>query len=118
MVEKWIPQTKRRVDLFGFIDIVAVVPGSHLLGIQATSNDNVASRITKIREDCQAAARDWLEAGGRIAVYGWAKKGGRGQRKLWTLRVEHVHLDDLPASRSPHPSETDDTEAGLFRDPS
>jgi hypothetical protein len=32
VVEKWIPHTRRRLDLFGVIDIVALIPGQELTG--------------------------------------------------------------------------------------
>lgn len=82
-VEKWIPQTKQRVDLFGFIDLVAVHDDeTGCLGIQATSASNMASRQDKILS--LDSAHRWLKAGNRIWVVGWSKKGAAGQRKLWT----------------------------------
>jgi carbonic anhydrase len=79
VVEKWIPAVKRRQDLFGFIDILAVRDGE-VLGVQATSGDNVASRVNKIAEhDNVGAVR---KAGIRIVVHGW-RKNAAGR---WTLR--------------------------------
>ncbi len=95
VVEKWIPQVRRRVDVFGFGDILALDGNPGSLLIQATSTPHSANRVTKIREDCNAAAREWLQAGNRIEVWGWAKRGARGKRKLWTLRVDVVGLEDL-----------------------
>lgn len=98
VVEKWIPMVKRRVDLFGCIDLIAVVPASphnesYILGIQATSDPNVASRVTKAK--AEPKLRDWMLAGGRFAVWGWGKKGPAGKRKLWTLREHWLTLADL-----------------------
>lgn len=104
VVEKWRPQKAgelggrttffltNRLDLFGFIDIIALdtIPGT--LGIQATSTDNMAARIHKATEDTADALKDWLLAGNRFEVWGWAKRGARGKRKLWTLRVVDVEL--------------------------
>ncbi len=70
VVEKWIPQVKRRKDLFGFIDIVALTPLG-IVGIQVTSGDHVAERCNKIRDEPLAIT--WLKAGGK--------------RKLWNLRI-------------------------------
>lgn len=99
VVEKWIPQTRRRLDVFGFGDILALdgQPGSLL--VQATSGSNVSSRVTKILTECRALAQTWLAAGNRIEVWGWAKKGPRGARKLWTLRVVEVtatNVEEMP----------------------
>jgi hypothetical protein len=96
VVEKWIPQARRRIDAFGFGDILACQSGrraSHYVGIwliQCTSGDNHASRVKKIVET--PAAEEWRAAGGRIAVVSWSKRGGRGERKLWQPRWEEVVL--------------------------
>lgn len=95
VVERWIPRARRRVDLFGFIDIVCITHGRAIFGIQATTTSNLAARVTKIRLHCAAAAREWLEAGGHLAVHGWSKKGPRGKRKVWTLTERIITLADL-----------------------
>jgi hypothetical protein len=80
VVEKWIPAVKRRQDLFGFIDILAVRDGE-VLGVQATSDSHVANRATKIAEhDNVGAVR---KAGIKIHVHGW-RKNAAGR---WTLRI-------------------------------
>jgi hypothetical protein len=92
VVEKWIPQMKRRVDLFGCIDIVAIREGE-TLGVQCTTRDNQSSRITKIHEEPRM--RLWVAAGNRLAVYGWAKRGPKGKRKLWQATVTELTISDL-----------------------
>lgn len=83
VVEKWIPAVKRRQDLFGFIDILAVREGE-VLGVQSTSGDNVASRVTKIAEHENVSAV--RKAGIRLLVHGW-RKNAAGR---WTLREVDV----------------------------
>jgi hypothetical protein len=99
VVEKYIaPGLHRkfghRVDVWGFGDVLALdgEPGSLL--IQATSADNIAHRVAKIRTECAEAARAWLAAGNRAQVWGWraTKQGGR---KLWSVRVVSVTGEDL-----------------------
>lgn len=90
VVERFIPQTKRRNDLFGFIDIVVLDGQPGVLGIQATSTGNMSARAMKIQEECTEAAKSWLDAGNRIWVVGWAKRGAKGKRKLWTPRIREV----------------------------
>jgi hypothetical protein len=92
VTEKRIPKINILKDAFGFGDVLAMdgLPGSLL--IQATSTPNMASRETKIREHCWDAATRWLDAGNRIQVWGWAKRGAAGKRKLWTLRIVEVTL--------------------------
>lgn len=82
VVERWIPQARRRKDLFGFIDLVAITPDG-ILGIQATSGSNVSARVEKAKDQPHYGA--WL-AFARAEVWGWAKQGPRGKRKVWTLR--------------------------------
>ena len=36
----------------------------------------------------------WLQGGGRFEVWGWAKRGKAGARKLWTLSRRRVKLVD------------------------
>lgn len=95
VVERRLPYGFTTIDLFGFIDVVALdgLPG--LLGVQTTSQPHAAARVHKIAEECAEAARRWLAAGNRIEVHGWAKRGGRGERKLWTVSVRRLTLADL-----------------------
>jgi hypothetical protein len=82
VTERWIPGANVRRDLFGVIDVLCV--GEHeVVGVQATSGDNVAARITKITEHPNLAA---IRKGGiRLLVHGWRKSKGR-----WKLREVDV----------------------------
>lgn len=90
VVERWSPYARKTLDLFNVIDVVAIafsVPsGQGILGIQTTSDAHHADRRDKIL--AEPKARAWVEAGGRLELWSWAKRGGAGKRKLWTLRVE------------------------------
>lgn len=79
VVEKWIAAVKRRQDLYGFIDILAI-RDDEILGVQATSGDHVAERVAKIAEHEHVGAV--RKAGIRIAVWGW-RKNAAGR---WQLR--------------------------------
>lgn len=70
VVERWNPFAKKRIDLFGFIDIVAMRDGE-ICGVQATSLDNMGARIAKIK--AEPRAKTWKKAGGTIQVWGWRK---------------------------------------------
>jgi hypothetical protein len=87
VVERWNPHARVRQDLFGVIDLIALTP-TGILGIQATSGANHASRVSKVKAEPRAA--QWVKAGGRIEVWSFAKRGPRGKRKTWQLRVEEV----------------------------
>lgn len=94
IVERWNPFAKRRVDLFGFIDILALL-GPNILAIQTTSGTNHANRREKILAEPRAVA--WLRAGGLLEVWSWAKQGGRGKRKVWVCRKEAITLEQIEA---------------------
>lgn len=88
IVEKWNGHIKRRQDLFGFADILAI-KGDECRLIQTTSGPNVAARVTKI--ESTPAAAIWLQARSRtIHVHGWRKVGVGGKRKLWECRVVEI----------------------------
>lgn len=74
VVEKYDFFTKRRHDLFGFIDILAVNDAG-TLAIQATSASNVSSRRRKTNEHDNLPAV--LAAGWDVRVWGWRKRSGR-----------------------------------------
>lgn len=84
VVEHWNAFDRRRHDLFGFVDVLAVGPAG-VLAVQTTSATNVASRIRKIADSPTVGAV--REAGINIHVHGWRqkKKGAR-----WELRVVDV----------------------------
>lgn len=83
VVERWNPFARRRNDLFGCIDLVAIA-GDKIIGIQATSSTNHASRVAKAKAEPRLGA--WLAAGGAFEVWSWGKKGARGKTKAWALR--------------------------------
>jgi len=85
VVERWNPYAHIRQDLFGIIDILAIRK-DEILGVQATSGSNVPARVKKSLEEGRESLERWLLAGGHYEVWGWAKRGARGKRKLWTVR--------------------------------
>lgn len=81
VVEKWIPmggdwKKGRRIDAFGFGDLLVVAPNGIML-VQTTTGPNMAARKKKILTECGAAAHAWLAAGGLIRVEGWTKRSNR-----------------------------------------
>lgn len=94
VTEHWNAFIKRRQDLFNFIDVVALHSGeSGVLAVQATSGSNHSARLNKILEI--HAARLWLEAGNRIWIVSWQKRGERGKVKKWEPRIQAVTLADF-----------------------
>ena len=114
VVEHWVamrgagqrPGAGIRRDLFGFIDILALLDGQ-VLAVQCTAKSGVSARLRKItgrqrlpddpeeRAKAEEAAawfercvRECLKAGWTIAVHGWEK----GDRQP---RIEYVTEADL-----------------------
>jgi hypothetical protein len=91
--------TKRRNDLMGFCDILAMgmafpAAGGTMrecaIAVQTTSGSNFAARRKKILAEPRAVL--WLKAGNRIEVHGWRKAGERGKKKTWQCRIEEISL--------------------------
>ena len=92
IVEYYNSFSKKRVDLYTCIDIVACHSALGILGVQVTSASNHSARFKKA---CKAPIRKWLEAGGHMQIQSWGKKGKQGERKTWTVRIQNVTLKDL-----------------------
>jgi len=71
VVESYNAFTKRKKDLFGIFDILAIGSGE-TIGVQITSKSNISARIKKIEESEYLPLL--LQAGWRIIVFGWFKK--------------------------------------------
>lgn len=74
VVERWNAHAGIREDLFGFVDVLCVGRGE-TVAVQCTSKASMASRVRKIADSENLPAV--REAGWRVLVHGWAKKGGR-----------------------------------------
>lgn len=71
VVERWNHFSKRKNDLFGFIDILCLGDGV-IVGVQTTSSSNMAARVTKIRE---SKLFPLVKAAGiTVMVHGWVKR--------------------------------------------
>lgn len=92
VVEHWQAFARRRIDLFNVIDIVALdIENGRTLGIQTTSGSSVSARVQKIFDTPEAKC--WIACGNRLVVHGWAKRGPKGKRKVWTCREVEIVLD-------------------------
>ena len=83
VVERWIPGANIRRDLWGFGDILAMHPGRGNLIVQATTTPHVPDRIAKLL--AAPALLCWLLVSphNHVEVWGWAKRGARGKRKVY-----------------------------------
>jgi hypothetical protein len=84
VVEHWNPWAKIRQDLWGFLDVLAIKAGeTGVLGVQCTTTDHASNRMQKAGENPNLPV--WLASGNKFEVWGWAKRGARGDRKTWQL---------------------------------
>jgi hypothetical protein len=82
VVERWNQYARRRIELFGFIDVVAYHPERGWLLVQTTSGSHVQERIKKITVKHRKEARLLaVNKCNRIMVHGWRKLKGR-----WAVR--------------------------------
>lgn len=70
VVERYSTFTRKRHDLWGIIDILAI-RRDEVVGVQTTSWANVSSRVKKITDSEHIGAI--REAGIRVVVHGWRK---------------------------------------------
>ena len=96
-VEHWNAFSRRRVDLYGFGDLIAYHPTAGISIIQTTSGSNAGARYAKIVASEHALG--WLEAGGRNFLHSVAKRGARGKRKLWSVVEREITALEIRAQR-------------------
>lgn len=73
MVERFNFHAKRRIDLFGIIDIVAINLGQ-IVGVQSTSYAQRKSHLNKIYGDELENTKAWLAAGCHLWLISWKKQ--------------------------------------------
>jgi hypothetical protein len=79
-----------RIDLFGCIDIIALVNGQ-IVGVQATSYTNHSAHVKKALE--QENLVKWLQCGGRFEIWSWKKTTPKGTKLVrWEPRIEEIKL--------------------------
>jgi hypothetical protein len=81
-VEHYNAFTKRKHDLFGCIDLLAIGNGE-TVAVQVTSKSNLSARRHKIEE--AEAYPEMLRSGWRVILHGWYKENNR-----WKLKEEEL----------------------------
>lgn len=93
VVERWCPHSRRRVDLFGCIDVLAI-HGAITMGVQACSAGDVSKRVAKVLS--LPDARAWVGGGGRsLLVIGWRKYKKAEDGKFWRPVVRFIAPEDF-----------------------
>ena len=89
VVEKFNMFSKKRIDLFGCIDIVAISKGiTGVLGVQVTSRSNIQDRIKKCKDN--PLSEIWTGGFNRLEVHGWGLMGKKGKRKKYELKIVEI----------------------------
>jgi hypothetical protein len=87
VVEKIVPHSYIKQDLFGCIDIIALTPDRRILGIQTTTGDNHAARVTKAQNEPRCV--EWLRCHGKYEVWSWRKSQ---RSKRWVRRRAKAYI--------------------------
>jgi len=90
--QHWHPFAKRRIDLFGFCDVMAA-NHVHLLAIQVTYGSHHAAMVHKIMQNKAARTLCYYMD---IQVWSWSERGEQYAKKQWTLRKELLTTRLLP----------------------
>ena len=80
--ETWCAFTKRKKDLLGFADLLAL-RSKRTVAVQTTSRANLSARRKKILN--AESYKHWKEAGNEVLLHGWFKKANRWQVKTEAL---------------------------------
>jgi hypothetical protein len=107
VVERYVHQIRKKFDLFGGIDLVAIQQDD-TLGIQATSVGNAQARVQKLLVEPRMIL--WLLGEHRrLQVWGWGKykvkKGGKAVR--WKPRIVEISLEEEKLVVFEYPEFTD-----------
>jgi len=71
--------------MFNLMDLVAIKSSVNgVLGVQCCADSGISVHVDKALQNEYLGV--WKAAGNGFRVWGWGKKGGRGERKVWTLR--------------------------------
>ena len=87
-------------DLCGFMDFQALERGTNgVIAIQATTVKGLRPHLIKIRDIPEA--REWLECGNRIVVWGWEKPEGKVRYELTEVLVTLNLLAEFDTRKRP-----------------
>ena len=94
-----------RVDLFGFIDLIALDPQRGIIGIQSCGQAFAAHRRALLDSPCTEHLIECLRCGGTVELWGWRKvKIRRGAKAMvWRPRVEEITLDMITGGKEESP---------------
>lgn len=94
-VEHWNAYGRVRQDFCGWADILYFHPdGEGVTGVQVCAGSGHAAHRDKLLKESRL--RDWVRGNARWAeIWSWSKKGAKGKRKTWQVRIEPVIYEDF-----------------------
>jgi hypothetical protein len=91
VVERYNSFTRKRNDLFGFVDVLCLKPGE-VVGVQTTSYSNLSARIKKIRE--HEHFKIVTDSGIKVVAHGWQKVNNRWKCREVFVTPQNAELSD------------------------
>lgn len=82
IVEHWNHFARKRQDLFGCIDLLAIGHG-HTLAVQTTSMSNISARNHKICDN--EYYPEMIRSGWKVHIHGWGLVGRKYEVKIVEL---------------------------------
>ena len=86
-----------RIDLFGFIDIIALDSAQGIIAIQSCGQ-SYAAHLRKLKDsECTENVIEWLKCGGYVELWGWRKvKLHRlGKAMRWKPRITEITMSEF-----------------------
>jgi hypothetical protein len=89
---------KKKFDMFGIIDIVAIKPGV-IAGYQSCGLDFSKHDRTILENE---NSLKWINAGGQLLLIGWrkVKKKRGGKAMIWKVRVKEYTINDFKQEKN------------------
>lgn len=82
-------------DLFGIIDIIAIMPGSNkILGIQTTSKSEMSRRFKKMCGEREYETRMWCNSTQLLEIWGWYRTDEKVNGRNWHASRRGVYVQD------------------------
>ena len=90
----WNQFSKKRSDLFGIIDLVALYVCEGICGIQCCGTD-FAEHDRKMLSS--PYSKEWIESFGILELWGWRKvlKKKGGKAKIWEPRIKRYTIKEI-----------------------
>ncbi|HQD86810.1 MAG TPA: hypothetical protein PK822_07880, partial [Bacillota bacterium] len=95
VAERWNPYARKRQDLFGWIDLVAIKPGVGIMGVQVCTQSFSAHMKKYAQAELLDAIRSWRNSGGLAQLWVWRRAVKKGKtRATWHCKIYNLEVRD------------------------